>query len=76
MKLLLVSFEDPVDITPLPKGTPVVVSDGATSLSGEVMASVDILEPPGLEGDYHIEPIVTARSRNPLKALVKAVLRK
>lgn len=56
MKLLVIQFEDTVDISPLPKGTQVTVGDGTTTLSGEVMASVDILEP-SLEGDYHITSI-------------------
>lgn len=56
MKLLVIQFEDTVDTSPLPKGTQVTVGDGTTTLSGEVMASVDILEP-SLEGDYHITPI-------------------
>lgn len=56
MKLLVIQFEDSVDISPLPKGTKVTVGDDTTTLPGEVMASVDILEP-SLEGDYHITPI-------------------
>ncbi len=56
MKLLVIQFEDTVDISPLPKGTKVTVTDGTTTLPGEVMASVDIVEP-SLEGDYHLTPI-------------------
>lgn len=53
MKLLVVQFEDTVDLSPLPKGTKVTVTGGTTTLTGGVMASMDILEP-GIEGDYHI----------------------
>jgi len=59
MKVLVVQFEDTVDITPLVKGTGVSVKIGTITLPGVVMFSTDILDPPGLEGLYHISPVET-----------------
>lgn len=58
MKLLTIRFKDTVDISPLAVGTDVVVSDGTTTASGNVMSRTVMEEPPTIEGDYHIEPIV------------------
>lgn len=77
MKLLVVQFEEAVDISPFPKRTQVIVSNGTLTLTGEVMFAVDVDVPePSLAGDYHIEPLVAAPARNPIKAVLKAVLRK
>lgn len=44
MKALTIRFEDSVDISQLPKGTPVTVSDGTIILNGTVMILTDIEE--------------------------------
>lgn len=57
MKLLVVKFEEVIDTTPFPPGTPVIVSNLAAELTGIVMANVHMEEPPTLEGNYHIVPL-------------------
>ena len=61
MKLLILRFEDGVDLAALPWGTEVTVSDGTTTVTGKVVTPVGPMEaPPTLEGIYHIAPIPPA----------------
>jgi len=60
MKLLVVRFDDDVDLTPLPPGKDVSVANtGATivTVSGVVMASTSMEDPPTIEGIYQITPV-------------------
>ena len=56
MKLLTIRFEESVDITQLPKGTPVNISDGTIVLNGTVMSLTDLEDPPEAELVPHIHP--------------------
>ena len=56
MKLLTIRFEETVNITQLPKGTPVNISDGTIVLNGTVMILTDIEDPPEAELVPHSHP--------------------
>lgn len=59
MKLLVVRFDDDVDVTSLPPGKDVsVATTGATivTVAGTVMATTDMEDPPTIEGIYQITP--------------------
>lgn len=46
MRLLTIQFEDSVDVSSLPKGTTVTVSDGSNTVSdGTVLAVSDVQDP-------------------------------
>ena len=58
MKLLTIRFEDSVDITQLPKGTPVNISDGTIVLNGTIMILTDIEELPEADLVPHSHPAI------------------
>lgn len=58
MKLLLIKFEDAVDLSALPWGTEVTVTHDPTTVTGKVVTPIGPMEePPKLEGVYHIAPV-------------------
>ena len=59
MKVLVIQLEESVDISLLPKGKKVIVTDGLINHPGEVMFSADMLDPPGLDGLYTISRVET-----------------
>ena len=56
MKLLTIRFEEATDITQLPKGTEVNISDGTIVLNGTIMILTDIEELPDADLVPHIHP--------------------
>ena len=60
MKLLVLKFGNEIDLSALPWGTEVTVSDGTNIVTGKVVTPVGPMEdPPTLEGAYQITPIIT-----------------
>lgn len=57
MKLLVILVDDPVDLTPFPKGTEVTVTHHTTSIPGVVMFPADMLELPMPTFDARVTPI-------------------
>ncbi len=59
MKLLVIKFENGVDLSALPWDTEVTVSDGTNIVTGKVVTPVGPLaDPPTLAGTYQITPFI------------------
>jgi len=56
MRLLIISFNDGVDLSTLPSGTGVAVSDGITTVSGRVLMPAGPIEEPAPELVPHSHP--------------------
>ena len=58
MKLLVIKFENKVDLSPLPWDTEVTVSDGTNLVRGKVVTPVGpMADPPTLGGTYLLTPV-------------------
>ena len=57
MKLLVIQFDDAEDISVFVPETEVTVARDATLVLGKVMANIHMVEPPSLDGDFHITAI-------------------
>lgn len=57
MKIIMVKFDETVNITPFPKGKPVTLTHDTTAIQGIVMATCDIEDPPPIEGIFHLKEV-------------------
>lgn len=57
MKMLVLKFDDSVDLTQFPPETEVTINSPA-NITGHVIVNATSTDPPTIDGNYHISPVI------------------